>query len=272
MNRTVVSSVAAFLAVVAISLHSDTQRVAVAGDMGGCGGRFSSACWGGRCCTGRRCWGVWRCGGGRCCVGSRCYSGQHNCSAAVGCGCQAVHSCAGCYGCGGVASCSCDGAVWYDRPVYNEPEAYYEPSAADRQDASARVSPVDTGHIVFRTGTVKSGPVKTGTVKSDTVPFDTVTFDTVTLDTVTFDVVVPHDARVFINGRQTSSGGVQRRYYSRGLRPGMEYEYELQAEVIRDGRAVRLSKTVTVRAGQATQLALQLDPPKIGEERLAKGR
>lgn len=247
MNRTVVSSVAVFLAVVAISLHGDTQRVAVASGMRRCGSCFSSACWGGRCCAGRRCWGVWRCGGGRCCVGSRCYSGQYSCSAAVGCGCQAVHPCTGCYGCGGVASCGCDGAVWYDRPVYSEPATYYEPSAAEQQDASARVSQADTSHIVFRTGLVES-------------------------DAVTFDVVVPHDARVFINGRPTSSGGVQRRYYSRGLHQGMEYEYELQAEVIRDGKAVRLGKTVTVRAGQTTQLALQLDPPAAGEERLAKGR
>lgn len=70
---------------------------------------------------------------------------------------------------------------------------------------------------------------------------------------------VPSDARVTINGYRTSSTGERRVYVSHGLRPGLTYKYEIQAEVIRNGRAVQQTRTVYLTAGSVSQLAFVLE-------------
>ena len=71
-------------------------------------------------------------------------------------------------------------------------------------------------------------------------------------------VVVPEDARVYVNGKLTSTPGTHRQYVSHGLVPGYEYTYEIQAVVNRGGRLMTDKQVVQVRAGDTKGLAMNL--------------
>jgi uncharacterized protein (TIGR03000 family) len=64
-------------------------------------------------------------------------------------------------------------------------------------------------------------------------------------------VKVPTDAKVFVNGRQTTSTGMDREFISRDLEAGARYNYEVRAEFARDGKPVTETKTVQLTAGQS---------------------
>jgi uncharacterized protein (TIGR03000 family) len=80
-------------------------------------------------------------------------------------------------------------------------------------------------------------------------------------DAIHLFVDVPEDARVFVNGRQTRSTGIQRHFTSRGLVPGSEYNFELRVETEVDGELVTETRTVAVVAGESHQLAFDLGQP-----------
>ena len=62
-------------------------------------------------------------------------------------------------------------------------------------------------------------------------------------------VWVPAGAKVFINGKETTTQGSRRRYVSYGLQPGLTYKYELRAELVRNGMIAEENKTVYMAAG-----------------------
>ena len=68
-------------------------------------------------------------------------------------------------------------------------------------------------------------------------------------------VRVPADAKVFVNGLETTSTGSYRQYASRNLKPGSSYNYEVRAEVVRNGEPVTETKTATISAGNSAELA-----------------
>jgi uncharacterized protein (TIGR03000 family) len=68
-------------------------------------------------------------------------------------------------------------------------------------------------------------------------------------------VSVPQEAKVYVNGMLTKTPGAYRRYISRGLTPGLQYTYEIRAELERDGKSLSDSRLVQVRAGDTTQVA-----------------
>lgn len=74
-------------------------------------------------------------------------------------------------------------------------------------------------------------------------------------DAALISVVVPRDARVYVNGLLTKTPGAQRQYVSYGLRPGFSYTYEVRVEVTRNGRTLRDTKVVRVEVGQTRELA-----------------
>jgi uncharacterized protein (TIGR03000 family) len=82
-------------------------------------------------------------------------------------------------------------------------------------------------------------------------------------DSGVLTVSVPADARVFVNGKSTTSTGTQRHFVSRGLRNGYKYAYEVRVEVVRDGRTIDDVKNVELRAGENSRLAFNLG---AGEE------
>lgn len=69
-------------------------------------------------------------------------------------------------------------------------------------------------------------------------------------------ISVPSDARVVINGRETTSTGTHRQYYSENLEPGRTYPYEIRATRVVDGRTVEDRRMVYLTAGKAQRLAI----------------
>lgn len=73
-------------------------------------------------------------------------------------------------------------------------------------------------------------------------------------------VEVPAEAKIFVNGQETSSTGEIRQYISRNLQPGYNYSYEVRAEIVRDGKPVNETKTIDVKAGEVAKVAFNLAP------------
>ncbi len=74
----------------------------------------------------------------------------------------------------------------------------------------------------------------------------------------TIVVTLPNDARLTIDGTPTSSLSDRRVFVSPSLPMGRDYHYTLTAKVTRDGRPVTIEKKVTVRAGEQTQVTLDV--------------
>lgn len=68
-------------------------------------------------------------------------------------------------------------------------------------------------------------------------------------------VWVPFNAKVTINGLATKSTGSRREFVSHGLKPGMNYKYVVKAQVVRDGKMLEDTQTVTLTAGQIEAVA-----------------
>ena len=68
-------------------------------------------------------------------------------------------------------------------------------------------------------------------------------------------VWVPYDAKVSINGLQTTSAGSRRQFVSYGLKPGLTYKYVVKAQIVRNGQTQEDSRTVMLTAGQVTAVA-----------------
>jgi uncharacterized protein (TIGR03000 family) len=73
-------------------------------------------------------------------------------------------------------------------------------------------------------------------------------------------VSLPNDATLTIDNTPTpASTEAVRAFRSPALEAGKEYEYTLTAKGVRDGKAVEVTRTVTVRAGEETRV--QMDFP-----------
>lgn len=83
------------------------------------------------------------------------------------------------------------------------------------------------------------------------------------------NVSVPNEARVFVNGRATTSTGATRRYVSKGLKRGFQYTYELKAEVVRDGKTVTRTEVVRLQAGERANVSFDLNEETIPEGQVA---
>jgi uncharacterized protein (TIGR03000 family) len=70
----------------------------------------------------------------------------------------------------------------------------------------------------------------------------------------TIVVNLPAEARLMVDGHRTTSTSTQRRLVSPTLQPGREFRYTLTAEIVRDGKTIRESRPVTVRANRETQV------------------
>jgi uncharacterized protein (TIGR03000 family) len=76
------------------------------------------------------------------------------------------------------------------------------------------------------------------------------------------NVTVPAEAKIFVNGNATTSSGTQRQYVSRGLEAGNRYAYEIKAEIVRDGKTITETKSVTLGSGEQASLVFNLDGNK----------
>ncbi len=84
--------------------------------------------------------------------------------------------------------------------------------------------------------------------------------DNLPADTSRLSVHVPADAKIYINGKATSTPGTRRQFISRNLKPDLQYTYRVRAEVERDGKTLTETKIVDLRPGRAAEVAFDLGP------------
>jgi uncharacterized protein (TIGR03000 family) len=72
----------------------------------------------------------------------------------------------------------------------------------------------------------------------------------------TIVVSLPAEAKLFVDDKPTVSTSAVRTFASPVLQLGKDFEYTLRAELVRDGQKLVSSKTVLVRAGQESRVAI----------------
>jgi uncharacterized protein (TIGR03000 family) len=80
---------------------------------------------------------------------------------------------------------------------------------------------------------------------------------------IRLSVSVPQDAVVLINGRKTSKTGTHREYFSSGLNPSLTYKYIVRAEVLRGGKRLEGTQTLSLSPGDSKSLALDFPIQKV---------
>jgi uncharacterized protein (TIGR03000 family) len=73
-------------------------------------------------------------------------------------------------------------------------------------------------------------------------------------------IALPADAKLLFNGVAATGSGAVRTFKTPPLEAGRSYQYQLTAEVTRDGRVERATGTVTVRAGETASVTLAPNP------------
>jgi uncharacterized protein (TIGR03000 family) len=81
----------------------------------------------------------------------------------------------------------------------------------------------------------------------------------------TLVVDLPADAVLTIDGERTTSTSGERVFRTPALEQGREFEYTLEARVIRDGKEKVMRQRATVRAGEQTTVRLGLPATAVGE-------
>ncbi len=81
-------------------------------------------------------------------------------------------------------------------------------------------------------------------------------------------ILVPENAQVTINGYVTKSNGRVRRYVSQNLKPGLVYPFNIQVNVVRDGRTLTDSRQVKLTGGAIEAVVFNFD--KAAVERIAQ--
>jgi uncharacterized protein (TIGR03000 family) len=76
-------------------------------------------------------------------------------------------------------------------------------------------------------------------------------------------VTLPDDAKLTIDGQPTTSTSSRRVFVSPELEQGKNYHYMLKATVMRDGKPVEVEKKVSVRAGQETDVTIDMDKAHV---------
>ena len=80
-------------------------------------------------------------------------------------------------------------------------------------------------------------------------------------------VDVPTDARIYVNGVATTATGDRRRYISRGLVAGKQYEFVVRMAVDRDGETTEESRVVSLTAGEGSRVSFATAPAPQPEAR-----
>ncbi|HEY7157616.1 MAG TPA: TIGR03000 domain-containing protein [Gemmataceae bacterium] len=86
------------------------------------------------------------------------------------------------------------------------------------------------------------------------------------VNAATLVVTLPEDARLTIEGEETTSTSAQRVFVSPTLQAGKQYEYTLEAKVLRDGKVQTATRKVTVRPGEVSTVELKLPAASVAAQ------
>jgi uncharacterized protein (TIGR03000 family) len=199
------------------------------------------------------------CGGwGGCCGGwGGCYGGRGGC-------CGGWGGCYGCYGggggyarCGGGWSC-CGGGGCYGYGGYG----YGSPYASGYYSSYGYGMPSYYGSMTMPYNNNYGAAGYAYGVPGDSRYYDNQNANARGLQQgeapATIVVRLPADASLTIEGSPTTSTTAVRTFISPPLQPGKEYQYTLRAEATRDGKKMQSKREVTVRAGQQSDVTIDL--------------
>jgi uncharacterized protein (TIGR03000 family) len=83
------------------------------------------------------------------------------------------------------------------------------------------------------------------------------------LDEAVLGLSVPKDAKVYINGKLTSTPGTLREYVSRKLKSGKSYSYRVKAVIERAGKHIVRSKLVRIKTGTSQLVEFDFVRPQV---------
>jgi len=79
----------------------------------------------------------------------------------------------------------------------------------------------------------------------------------------TIVVNVPENATLTVDGSPTTSTSSRRVFVSTDLEPGKNYYYMFKAKVMRDGKPLEAEKKVSVRAGEQTEVTIDVPQESV---------
>jgi uncharacterized protein (TIGR03000 family) len=112
--------------------------------------------------------------------------------------------------------------------------------------------PIESYRVIGETPSMPGGEIIGTPVPGAT---DSTRVETVPADGALLVVEVPAAAKIFVNGAATSSQGAVRRFLSRGLVAGKQYEFVVRMAVDRDGTTAEETKVVSLVAGGRSAVA-----------------
>ena len=224
-------------------------------------------------------WWHWRagCGGwyGYGCYSAYVYTTSYCSPCATGCGWYGYNPCwypryDACYSscwnpcyssCYGVASSCCDGVVVEDKGAVEPQEAPEPPAPAPAAEPAKE--PTSVLPTPPEPKAVPAAPDVNLPKLPETPPLPPAPGDapkptagrSLPPDAALLSVVVPQDARVYVNGMLTKTPGTHRQFVSYGLLAGYRYSYEVRAVVTRNGDELSDTQVVRVRVGETRDLA-----------------
>ena len=77
------------------------------------------------------------------------------------------------------------------------------------------------------------------------------------------NVDLPAQAKVWINGHETSTEGSFRSYVSRDLETGKHYEFDVKAVIQKEGREIAMNRKVTLQAGLSELVKFDFEQPQL---------
>ncbi len=114
--------------------------------------------------------------------------------------------------------------------------------------------PIQSYRVINETPSTVGGEVIT-TPAAVPAATDSTSTEKVPADAALLVVEVPAEAKVFVNGNETQSKGGVRRFLSRGLAAGRQYEFVVRIAVERDGKPAEQTKVVALGAGERTSVS-----------------
>jgi uncharacterized protein (TIGR03000 family) len=82
----------------------------------------------------------------------------------------------------------------------------------------------------------------------------------------TLVVTLPEDATLIINDTVTTSQSSQRVFVTPALEQGKEYQYNLKAQIVRDGQVQTITAKATVQAGKTSTVELKANAAGVAAQ------
>ena len=131
-----------------------------------------------------------------------------------------------------------------------------DPAEADAQENTEEESLPNSLLDSAKSGKVKASQVSWSKPNPDGTPSNRLSnIDVRSSRGVIFTIWAPNQAKVYVNGTPTNSIGSKRTFASINLKPGLKYQYVIDAVVEKDGKTYSEYKTIVVSAGDVKTVA-----------------